>query len=461
MHERLLLPLLACLAACTPGPDYVKPTVETTPAFKEAGDWKPAAAKEFSVDERWWQVLGDPQLDGLEERLAVDNQNLKLAEAQYRAARASLDSLRSGLYPNVSAGFAKTRADNATGSGFASSYSANASLAWEIDLWGRIRRGIDSGAAKLEASNADLAAARLSIQATLAQTYTQLRAIDLQLGLLGRTTAAYGRFLEMTRNRLKAGVASPLDVAQAETQLASAQAQEIDLANQRAQTEHALAVLIGKPPAALALPAQASLPTLPATPPLLPSTLLENRPDIIAAERRVAAANAQIGVASAAWFPVLDLGGTLGYRNASLAKLFDLPSRFWSFGPSLAMTLVDGGARSAAVDLAQAGFDQTVASYRQTVLTAFQEVEDNLAASRLLAQEAEAQGRALAAAKRARQIAEQQYLAGTISALNVVTAQAAELSTEVAAIGIASRRLQAAIQLHKNAAGRLPDSAGK
>jgi len=456
--RELLLPLLLALstiAACTPGPDYVRPSQETPAAFKEAANWKQASATEFAVEGKWWKLFQDPVLDGLEEQVIVDNQNLKLAEAQYRAARASVDSARSAFFPSVSAAASRTRSDNAVGLAPGTNYAASATLAWEVDVWGRIRRNVESGEAKLQASAADLAAARLSTQALLAQTYAQLRASDLQLDLLARTVTAYGRFLDLTKNRLQAGVAAPLDVAQAETQLATAQAQQIDLQNQRAQTEHALAVLAGRPPAALSLPVAAALPTLPATPLLLPSTLLEQRPDIIAAERRVAAANAQIGVAEAAWFPVLSLGGSVGYRNSSLAQLFDLPSRFWSLGPSLAVTLVDGGGRSAAVALATAGYDQTVATYRQTVLTAFQEVEDNLAATRLLEQEAAAQARALAAARRAREIAENQYRAGINSALNVVTAQGAELAAEVSAIGIGNRRLQAAIQLLKNAAGRL------
>lgn len=455
VQREFLIPLLIALGACTPGPDYVRPIQELPAAFKEAGNWKPAAGADFVVTERWWQVLADPVLDALEEKVSLGNQNVKLAEAQYRAARATVDNLRSGYLPSVSAGAARTRSDNAAGVGNGTSYTATASLAWEVDVWGRIGRSVEGGEAKLQASAADLAAARLSSQALLAQTYCQLRATDLQLALLARTSAAYGRFLELTKNRLQAGVASPLDLAQAQTQVASAQAQEIDLANQRAQTEHALAVLVGLPPSGLDLPAASALPAQPPTPSLLPSTLLENRPDIIAAERRVASANAQIGVASAAWFPVLDLTGSLGYRNTSLAKLFDLPNRFWSLGPSLAMTVIDGGARSAAVEQAQAGYEQTVATYRQTVLTAMQEIEDNLAANRLLEQEAAAQGRALEAAKRGREIAEHQYAAGTVSALTVVSAQTTELSAGIAAIGIGNRRLQAALQLYKNTAGRV------
>ena len=446
------------LAACSPGPDYVRPDVETPGAFKEAGQWKVAAADDPVVEEKWWKVFKDPLLDELAERVAIDNQNLKVAEAQYRAARAALDSARAGLFPTATGNLSKMRGTAASsGAGKApttDTYTLSAAVSWEIDVWGRIRRSVESADAKLAASAADLAAARLSTQALLAQTYVQLRAAETQLLLLRQTVTAYARFLQLTRNRLEAGVASPLDVAQAETQMANAEAQAIDLENQRAQLEHAIAVLIGKPPAAVALPAEGSLPPVPAAPALLPSALLENRPDIAAAERRMAAANAEIGVAQAAFFPVLDLTGNAGYRNSVLANLITAPSRFWSLGPALALTLFDGGARSAAVEQASAGYDQAVATYRQTVLTAFQEVEDNLAAARLLAQESEAQARARAAARRSREIAENQYRAGTVSALNVVTAQTSELSADIAAITLHSRRLQAAVQLFKNAGGR-------
>ena len=469
-----LIALSLALAACSPGPDYVRPTVETPAAFKEAGAWKAAQGEPAGADEKWWQVFDDPLLNNLEEQVEVNNQNLKLAEAQYRAARAALESARSAFFPSASLAASQSRGASGTGStgttgttgntgttgGSApvtTTYSFSASAIWEIDVWGRIRRNVESADAKLEASAADLAAARLSAQALLAQTYVQLRATDAQVELLRRTVEADGRFLELTRNRLAAGVATPLDMAQAETQLGTAETQAIDLENQRAQLEHALATLVGKPPAAFAIEPEAKLPALPATPALVPSVLLENRPDIAGAERRMAAANAQIGVAEAAYFPVLDLNGSLGYRNSALAGLFSVPNRFWSLGPSLAMMLFDGGARSAAVSTASAGYDQAVATYRQTVLTAFQEVEDNLAAARLLEQESQAQGRALAAARRSREIAENQYQAGVNSALAVVTALTAELSAAGNAISIQSRRLQAAVTLLKNAGGRWAD----
>lgn len=455
----LSLPALALgLAACTPGPDYLRPEVAVPAAFKEAPQWKKAGVVENGVDETWWKAFGDPLLEQLAAQVTVNNQNLKVAEAQYRAARATLAGASASAFPAASLAASETRsASTATGGAAppaSTAYAVSAGVNWEIDVWGRIRRNVEGADARLLASAADLAAARLSTQALLAQTYMQLRAAESQMHLLRRTVLAYRRFLDLTRNRLAVGVASALDVAQAETQLANAEAQALDSENLRSQLEHAIAVLAGQAPAAFAIPADGRLPDVPASPTLLPSHLLENRPDIAAAERRMAAANAQIGVAEAAFFPVLNLGGNLGQRNSALASLFSAPARFWSVGPALALSLFDGGSRAAGIEQASAAYDQSVASYRQTILLAFQEIEDNLAAARFLAQESEAQARALAAARRAREIAENQYRAGVSSALNVVIAQTAELNAESASLGIASRRLQAAVHLYKNAGGR-------
>ncbi len=445
--KRLLSLLVAAsLAGCAGGPDYARPRTDLPAAFKEAGPWQAAAAHPLAANPTWWKALGDPVLDGLEQDVAINNQNLKVAEAQYRAARAAADIVHAGELPvvtgNANAAAGKPR-----------SFGLSASATWELDLWGSIRRQVEAAEAQASASGADLAAARLSAQVLLAQTYVQLRAADLQGALYRRSVADYQRFLDLTRNRVAAGTASPLDVAQAETQLGTAQAQMIDLQNQRAQLEHTLATLVGKAPAALALNADARLPTLPPVPALIPSTLLESRPDIAAAERKMAAANADIGIANAAYYPVVNLGASFGYRGASFSNLLTAPNRIWSLGPSLAATLFEGGARDAAIRQAGAGYDQAVASYRQTVLSAFQEVEDNLSAAHLLEQESEAQARALAAAARAREIAENQYRAGVASALNVITAQTAELSATANSVSIASRRLQAVLQLLKNSGG--------
>lgn len=449
-----------CLSGCTPGPDYVRPQVDVPGAFKEAGQWIRVEGRPVVAETAWWKVFGDPTLDALEAEVEVSNQNLKAAEAQYRGARAALQGARSAFFPSASASLSNSRGVSASGSGAGGGHAPvtttdvlSIGASWEIDVWGRIRRNVESAEARLDASAADLAAARLSAQALLAQLYVQLRAADVQADLFNRTVEAYGRFLELTRNRLAAGVASPLDVAQAETQLGTAETQALDLRNQRAQLEHALATLVGRSPAALSVATDVRLPALPETPALIPSTLLERRPDIVAAERRVAAANAQIGVAEAAYFPVLDLTGSLGYRGGSFAGLLSAPNRFWSLGPALALSLFDGGARSAAVGEATASYDQAVATYRQAVLTAFQEVEDNLSTVRLLEQESTTQARAMAAARRSREIAENQYRAGVVNALNVVTAQTAELSAAANSVGITSRRLQATVQLLKNTSG--------
>lgn len=465
----LFLPLW--LAGCMVGPDYVRPSVETPAAFKEmdagaADRWRQASAVEAS-EERWWRVFADRRLDELVALVDIDNQNLKSAEAQYRAARAALDASRAPLFPTLGASLGATRATtsarNADGSAVVGdTYALMGTATWEIDVWGRIRRGVETADAKLQAGAADLAAARLSARALLNQTYFQLRVADAQIAVLEKAVGAYGRFLEITRNRHQLGVASSLDIAQAESQLGTARTQLLDGRAQRSQYEHAIAMLTGKPPAALSIapvPADGSegpasaLSIIPAVPALVPSTLLERRPDIIAAERRVATANAAIGVAQAAFFPVLNLGGSGGYRGAQWGSLAELPNRVWSLGPTLALTLFDAGARRAATDQAIATYDQAVASYRQTVLVAFQEVEDNLALGRYLEQEAVTQGQALAAARRAREVAEAQYVAGIVGALNVISAQTTELTAELGALTIRGRRLAAATVLLKNLAG--------
>lgn len=460
----LPIALAVALAGCSLIPPYSPPTVDLPAAYKEEGPWRPAAGK-LESPEKWWLAFDDPLLADLEEQLVINNQNIKLAEAQYRAARAAVDSARAGLFPTLGLDASATRSRSAavTGSGSSDSvarianlYSLSAQASWEIDLWGRIRSGVTAAGAQAEASAADLGAARLSAQALLAQSYFGLRAADAQVALSERTIAIYERFLVLTRNRVAAGVASPLDVSLAETQLNTARSQLAEARLQRAQAEHATATLIGKPPAELTIAPAGPLAEVPAAPALIPSGTLESRYDIYSAERQVAAANAQIGVARAAWFPAIDLTGTAGYRSSTLGDLFSAPARFWSLGPALALTLFDGGARAAAVEQARAGYDQTVATYRQTVLTAFQEVEDNLAAAHLLADEAQSQVAAVAAAAKAREISENQYRAGTAASLAVIVAQASELNAESSAIAIWNRRMAAAVQLYKNAGGRQP-----
>ena len=460
MKTSALIPALVSvlLSACAAGPDYLRPTVDTPAAFKELGDWKPAEPREPAAD-HWWTAFGDPVLDDLQARLEISNQNLRAAEAAYRQALALADAARAAWFPaiNASAGATRSASSAATAtSGNAparNSFSVGATVSWELDVWGRIARTVEGADASLAASAADLAAARLSARATLAQTYFQLRAAERQQALLDASVDAYARALELTRNRYAAGVAGKADVAQAESQLRSTRAAALDASLSRSQYEHAIAVLLGLPPAGFTLaPSAAPLPVAPVAV-TLPSALLERRPDIAAAERRVAAANAAIGAAQAARFPVLGLSGNTGFRNARIEDLLTVPSRYWSLGPTLAAAIFDGGARKAAVGQAQAGWEKAVATYRQTVLTAFQEVEDNLASARLLEAAAAEQAAAVTAAAEAETIAVNQYRAGTVSYLNVVTAQATHLAARRSANDIATRRLLAAVQLAKNAGG--------
>jgi NodT family efflux transporter outer membrane factor (OMF) lipoprotein len=453
VQSRLILffPLL-WLAACAVAPEYRRPEVKLPVQFGAAGgEWRVAQPVEFKLPERWWSTFADPELDRLEDRVVIDNQSLKVAEAQYRIARASLDSASAARLPSVTAAAdaSRDRSKGVTASSFGLAASAN----WEIDLWGRVRNSIEAAQARAEASADDLAAARLSMQSLLAQTWFQLRAADQQRQLLLNTLQADARFLDITHSRHDAGMASGLDVAQAETKLYNDRAQLSEIELQQAQLSHALTTLLGG--AQTQRDAAAMLPPVPTVPALLPSTLLQRRPDIAAAERLTAAANAQIGLAQTAYFPVLDLGLSAGLRSNALEQLFNAPSRIWSLGPSLATTLFDGGARRAGVEQASAGYDQAVASYRQTVLTAFQEVQDNLAAARLLQREAEEQAQTLAAARRAREIAEAQYRAGTVNALNVISAQTLELAAERSAVDIHKRRLVASVLLLKNAGGQI------
>jgi NodT family efflux transporter outer membrane factor (OMF) lipoprotein len=454
---------LLALGACAVGPNYRQPEVALPPAFKEA--WQPASPGDDRPRGPWWQAYGDATLDGLEADAARANQTVAAADAQYRSALAAVGVARGALMPTVGVGAATTRSQNSSASAGLVGNGATAgaptytvdrltgSLSWELDLWGRLRRGLEASRASAEASGRDLAAAQLSAAATLAQDYVQVRSLDTQRELLARTIAAYRRSLEITRNRYAAGVAPRTDVTEAESQLAGAEAQDADLAVQRAQLEHAIAVLTGRTPAEFTLPPSASLPQLPAVPAVLPATLLERRPDVAAAERRVAAANANVGVALGAWFPTLSLSGSGGYQAQTWQHLVSLPNRFWSLGPSLAETLFNGGARLAQTREARANYDQTVAAYRQSVLTALADAEDSLAALHGLADEAAADERAAVAARETLRATENQYRAGTVSYLNVVIAQSSSYSAERSLIDVQSRRLLAHIGLLKAMGG--------
>lgn len=442
------------LGACTLGPDYQRPPLPDTHAFKQAEGWKSAAPADALQRGDWWKLYGDAELDALVSRLNVSNQNLAVAEAQYRQARALVRSARSQLFPTLSGNAGVTRSRQTTGSsssnvsaGVSESYEAGLSASWELDLWGRLRRGLEANRATMQASAADLAAVRLSLQAELVQTYLQLRVMDEQQRLLDQTVAAYARSLRLTENQYRAGIVPKSDVAQAQTQLKSTQAQAIDLKWQRAQLEHAIAVLIGVPPAELSIAVRDDIPSLPEVPLALPSQLLERRPDVAAAEREVMAANAEIGIAEAAWYPDLTLSASGGYRNSSFNQLFEVPNRFWSLGPQLALTLLDFGGRRAELERAEAAYDQTVATYRQTVLDSFREVEDYLVQLRVLGDESVVQREALEAAQESLRLIENQYRAGTVDYLSVVTVQTTALNNQRTNLTLLGDRLVTSVQL--------------
>jgi NodT family efflux transporter outer membrane factor (OMF) lipoprotein len=464
MKLQTTLIALLVLTGCMVGPDYHRPDVATPAAYKEAGDWKTAEPKDEAPRGNWWEIYGDNELNDLVAQVEISNQNVLAAAAQYRQVLALLGVAQSGYFPTVSGSLSDNRAQGTSssttgtstvvpGTPIRNTTRLSFSASWEADIWGQIGRNVESNEASAQASSADLRAALLSAQATLVQTYFQLRANDAERQLLDQTVVAYGRSLQITKNRYEAGVAGRVDVVQAETQLKLTQAQAIDLGVQRTQLEHAIAVLVGKTPADFQIKVTNALPVLPPVPAALPAELLERRPDIAGAERRMAAANAQIGVAQAAFFPALTFNSTGGYQNSSLSQLVTLPNRFWSIGPSLALTLFDAGARSAQKESAIAGYDKSVATYRQTVLSAFQEVEDNLAALRQLADEAEVQQAASNSAAEALRLTENQYQAGTVSYLNVVTAQATTLGAQSSSINIAGRRLLADVVLIKALGG--------
>jgi len=448
--------LVATLSACmVVGPDYVRPTVITPDAYKENDGWKVAQPKDDLIRGAWWEIFGDPQLNALAAQVSVSNQNLAAAEAQYREAQALVREARASYFPTATIGIGANRSSQSTTIGggptsqrtAVSDYSLALDVSWELDVWGRIRRSVESNQASAQASAGDLENARLSFQAALAQDYFQLRELDAQKQLLTATVAAFQKSLELTEGLYAQGVASEADVLQAETQLKTTQAQLINVGVQRAQFEHAIAVLIGKPASDFSIPATPLAGTPPAIPVGVPSELLERRPDIAASERRVAAANAQIGVAEAAFYPSVTLNASLGLESSSLAKLFTAASRFWSVGGSISETVFDGGLRRAQTDFARAAYDATVATYRQTVLTAFQGVEDNLAALRILEDESRVQGEAVKAAERSVVLTTNQYKAGTVSYLNVITAQTIALTNETTAVQLLGQRMTAAVLL--------------
>ncbi len=458
LSTSLMLLAALGLTACSNIPKYDKPAMTIPAEFKEAALFAKANPAAADVPDAWWTLFNDPVLNDLHTRLLPGNPSLQVSAAAVATAQAAVGSSRAGLFPTLNLTGGASRTANVSTSPKGTSYSVQGGLSnWEIDLWNRVGAGVDAAGSRLQASRATLAATQLSLQATLTQTYFSLRAAEATTAMLVQTTDAYGKSLALTQNRYQGGVASAADVAQAETQLKSAQAQQQEAQLQRAQLEHALAVLLGLAPASFQLapsPLAGGLPMPPAVPVQLPANLLERRPDIAAAERQVAAANAQIGAADSAFFPALTLSANGGFRNNDLGTLIQSANKFWSIGPSLVLGVFDGGARQAASDTARASYDQTVATYKQTVLTALQEVEDNLVAAAVLQTETTLQQEALTAARRSLDIAQNQYKAGTVSYLNVVTGQTAVLGAESNLLSVRNRRLAAVTQLLKNLGGR-------
>ncbi|HLH41514.1 MAG TPA: efflux transporter outer membrane subunit [Bryobacteraceae bacterium] len=453
------------VCSCRVGPDYKRPPAPVTPKFKETppAGWKESKPSDGLRKGKWWEIYNDRQLNALEEQVAVSNQNVKQAEALFQEARATVRAARSALFPTLAADLSAAAAGSGSSGGTPVSSSTGAvvhgasgtttaftlpfSASWEPDLWGAIRRTVSGDIDSAQSAAANVENSKLLFQSELAQDYFGIRGIDAQAELLTRTVASYEEFLRLTENRFNGGIASGLDISLAQTQLYAAQSQLIDLGVQRAAFEHGIAVLIGKPPAEVTIPKEGSLTLPPPVPVGVPSELLERRPDIASAERQVAAANEQIGVARAAYYPTLTLTGAVGFASSALTTLIQWPSRFWSVGASLAETLFDAGQRRAVVDQRRAAYDATVAAYRQTVLTAFQQVEDNLAALRVLQQESAKVDQTIQAARDALAISTVQYEQGTANYLTVITSQIALLNSQLTAVTTVMRRLTASVGL--------------
>jgi len=443
------------ICGCTVGPTYRRPAAEVPTAYKELGNWKEAQPDDQHLGGNWWEMFQDSQLNALESQVNISNQNLKAAQAQYTQARAALRYNRAAYFPTIDGGAnaSRNRISNnrppvlATNGVTYNDFQVPFELSYEVDVWGRIRRTVESYRDQAQASAADLATVNLSTHAQVALFYFQARVLDAEEQLLNSTVTQYEQALELIQNRYAGGIASDLEVQQATTQLETTRAQAIDVGVGRAQYEHAVAILIGKPPADFSL---AALPLTTPPPPIpagLPSELLERRPDIAAAERRMASANAQIGVAKAAYYPTISLGATGGFESGVITTLISGPSALWSVGGSAIAPIFDAGRRRANVDQAIAAYDQNVANYRETVLTGFQQVEDNLAALRILEHEAQVQENAVIAAQKYLELANSRYTGGVTSYLEVTTAQSAALSDELTAVNILGRRMVDAVTL--------------
>ena len=460
MPRKIAIAILAGLtAACTVGPKYVKPVVPVPAAYKEMGDGWTAAQPKDDIDRgRWWELYQDARLNTLETQLNISNQNIAAAAANVQAAQALIRASRAQYFPSltVNPGITNSRISTAFGKSVGTTfntYQLPLTATWEPDLFGRVKNSVKANTFAAQVSAADLENVRLSAQADLAAYYYQLRAEDALKQLLDATVNSYQEALDLTRNLSKAGLDSDEAVAQAETQLKAAQAQDTSLATLRAQYEHAIAVLAGQPASEFSISPAVFEGRPPAIPAAVPSSLLERRPDIAAAERAVAQANAQIGVAKAAFFPNLILTATGGLENTTIGNWLTWPGRVWSLGPSLAETIFEGGARKATVQQFQAAYDQTAANYRQTVLTSFQQVEDNLAALRVLSQVIEQQEGAIQSSRRSLEEANTRYIAGLDPYLNVIAAETALLANQQSQITFREQQMVASVQLIKALGG--------
>jgi NodT family efflux transporter outer membrane factor (OMF) lipoprotein len=454
----------ACLLqSCAVGPDYQRPEVSLPKAFKEDAEWKLAKPGQ-ALPNRWWEAFGDAELNALEQQVGA-NFSLTQAEAQFRQASASAENAQAGLFPRINGTAAYNRFVSPTGQnqiipGIRQTFNTAVTAAWELDLWGRIRRQIEAGEATANASAATMHAMKLSLQAQLAQNYFQLRSLDAQKQVLADTVKAFAKTLELTRNRHAVGVVGKSDVVQAETQLTATQAQLADLDVQRSQLEHSIAVLIGKSPSEFAIASTAELVAIPEFPPALPSTLLERRPDIAAAEEQMIAANAQIGAAKAAFFPNITLNFANGFQSSKLQRLLTTASHYWSLGPAAAaLPLFEGGTRNAQLKQAIATHEATTAAYKQAVLNGIKDVEDNLSALKALEAEAQALDQSVKTGREAVELTTNQYKAGTVSFQNVLVSQTAALANERSAIGVQGNRLNATVLLVKALGGGWERSA--
>jgi NodT family efflux transporter outer membrane factor (OMF) lipoprotein len=454
----------ALIAGCAVGPNYKRPEFNPAPSYKELGEWKPSEPSDALNRGPWWEIFKDEQLNALEVQIDISNENVKAAAAAVDQARALVSQARAGYWPTVAANVGRTRGSAGVGSTlYAGTQTLNTNTAgvtgtWNIDIWGQVRRTVEGDVASWQSTAAALAAAQLSAQGELATDYFELRAQDQLQKLLDDTVDAQKLSLKITESRYKYGVAAKADVVSAEAQLLSSQAQQLNAGVQRAILEHAVAVLIGKQPAEFAVNATTMRSDVPTVPAGVPSTLLERRPDIAEAERKVAAANAQIGVATAAYFPSLTLSGSDQYTSTAWASLFNLPNRIWSVGPSLVETVLDGGLRRAQVAQARAAYEASVDNYRQTVLSGFEQVEDQIVTLRILEQQAVIEEAAVNAAREAEVLTLNQYKAGTVPYSSVITAQTTRFTSEETALTVLSSRLQASVALIEALGGGWTDA---